>query len=95
MLHFFITMAGAFAGSVAASVFLNMYNATARSDALVSPAERAPGSKRATLAAGGAFAVVAGLIFYLISTGHMHTGLGAIAAVVTLITLALVARALR
>jgi hypothetical protein len=48
-----------------------------------------------TLIAAGAFAVVASLILYLISTGHMSAGLGAIAALGALITLALAARALR
>lgn len=82
-------------GMIAAAALLAIYSGTAGSGTLAASAGRAPRSRRITLAAAGAFAVVTSLILYLVSTGHMNAGLGAIAAVGALITLALVARALR
>ena len=88
-------MMAALLGMIAAAALLAIYSGTAGSGSLAASTEHAPRSRRTTLAAAGAFAVVAGLILYLVSTGHMSAGLGAIAAVAALITLALVRRALR
>jgi hypothetical protein len=88
-------MTAAFLGMIAAAALLALRDATASSGTLGASPERVPRSRPVTLIAAGAFAVVASLILYLISTGHMSAGLGAIAALGALITLALVARALR
>lgn len=95
MTQFLITMAGSFLGTIAALALWTLHNSRATSGTQLTAEERTPRSKQVTLAAAGAFAFVAGLILYLISEGHMHAGLGAVAAVVTLITLSVVARALR
>jgi hypothetical protein len=94
MLQFLITMAGAFFGTIAAAVLLNIHTSTARPSTLAASTERAPSSKWVVLAAG-TFAVVAALIFYFMSAGLMTAAMGAIVAVVTLIILAFVTRAFR
>lgn len=88
MTQFLIALTGAFFGTIAA---LMMWS-TANGRPAIEPK---PGAKRVTLAACAVFAAIASLIFYLISEGHMSAGLGAIAAVVTLATLIVAARALR
>ncbi len=95
MLQFLITMAGAFFGTIAAAVLLNIHTSTARPSTLAASTERAPSSKWVVLAAAGTFAVVAALIFYFMSAGLMTAAMGAIVAVVTLIILAFVTRAFR
>jgi hypothetical protein len=95
MTHFLITMAGAFFGTIAAWVVLSVFNPAASSGVLATSAAHTPRSRWVALAAAAAFAVVAGLIFYFISNGQMNAGLGAIAAVVTLIVLVFVTRVLR
>lgn len=88
MTQFLIALTGAFFGTIAALMVWSAANP--RPDL-----EPTPGAKGVTLAVCAAFAAVAGLILYLISEGHMSAGLGAIAALMTLATLTVAARALR
>ncbi len=94
MTQFLITMAGAFLGTIAAVALLSIFGSGTGSRTSVA-AVSTPHTRRVTLAAAGTFAIVAGLIFYFVSMGEMQAGLGAIAAVVTLVILAFVTRALR
>jgi hypothetical protein len=94
MTHLLITMAGAFLGTIAAAALLSIYGSGTGSP-MSAAAVSTPRSRRVALAAAGAFAIVASLIFYFVSTGEMHAGLGAIAAVVTLAVLAFLTRGLR
>lgn len=95
MTHMLITLAASFAGTLAALAVWRLFDVPAQNLPAERASQRSPRSRLAALMSAAAFAGIAALIVHLISIGQMVPGLGAIAALVALMTLGYVVRVMR
>ncbi len=92
--QFVMSFMGTFA-AIAAWTWLFPARGPCGGEGAPSPIASTPRSRTIALVTAAAFAVVVTLLLYLVSSGEMAAGLAAVAAVVALLVLVYVARALR